>query len=242
MNADFEKVKLRLPDQSFAKDIVCFIVFGSSVTNHTMGMLPDDVDVCVVVKNRDADLFQICNFIFSSFKKPDFRVYFQDEIDSNLPFMDVGIGVFAMEYFANGISLFGENIFIEKSSKIGKTKLRESYLNKIFEYIIRIRVAYISKNSTYEYKMWHLRKYIIRLSIDILLYNGHIRYNDLKKLSKHDIIGLCKKHGILKKESIVNFEDMGNMWDLFQEINLYVVNYHTRGIRNKIKKLFEFIF
>lgn len=240
MNADFENVKLKLPDQSFAKDIVCFIVFGSSVTNHTMGMAPDDVDVCVVVKNRDADLFQISDFTFSSFKKPDFRIYFQDEIDSNLPFMDVGIGVFAMEYFANGISLFGENIFIKKSSKIGRAKLRESYLNKIFEYIIRIRVAYISKNLTYEYKMWHLRKYIIRLSIDILLYNGHIRYNDLKKLSKHDIVALCKKYRIVKKESIVDFENLENMWALFQEINLYVVQRHSNGVKNKIKKLFGF--
>lgn len=238
MDADFENVKLKLPDQPFSKDIVCFIVFGSSVTNHTMGMIPDDVDVCVVAKNRNADLLQISDFIFSSFKKPDFRIYFQDEINSNLPFMDVGIGVFAMEYFASGISLFGENIFIEKLSKISKSKLRESYLNKIFEYIIRIRVAYISKNFTHEYKMWHLRKYIIRLLIDILLYNGHIIYTDLKRLSKYDIIDLCKKYRILKKESVIDFENLENMWALFQEINLYVVGYHTYRIRNKVEEYF----
>lgn len=241
MNADFESVKQKLPEQLFAKDIVCFIVFGSSVTNHTMGMVPDDVDVCVVVKNRDADLLQISDFIFSCFKKPDFRVYFQDEIDSDLPFMDVGIGVFAMEYFASGVSLFGKNIFIEKLSKISRRKLRESYLNKIFEYIIRIRVAYISQNSTHEYKMWHLRKYIIRLSIDILLYNGHIVYADLKKLSKYDIINLCKKYGIIKTESGVDFENLENMYVLFQEINLYLVHDHSRGIMSRVKRLIGFI-
>ena len=110
-----------------------------------MGKVSDDVDICIVVNNRKADLHQISEFIFTNFKKPDFRIYFQDEIDSNLQFMDIGVGVFAMEYFANGVALFGENIFIKKLSKINKFKLKESYLNKIFEYVIRIRVAYISK-------------------------------------------------------------------------------------------------
>lgn len=145
--------------------------------------------------------------------------------------MDVGVGAFAMEYFANGISLFGENIFIEELSKVGKAKLKESYLNKIFEYIIRIRVAYISKKTTYEYKMWHLYKYTIRLSIDILLYEEYIVYGDLKKLTKFEILSLCKKHDIISNNTKVDFENLENMYELFQEINLYVVRYHTKNTK-----------
>ncbi|MEK7115723.1 MAG: hypothetical protein AAB862_02125 [Patescibacteria group bacterium] len=232
MNKDFEGVKKDLPTQSFAKDLVCFIVFGSSVVNANMGKVSDDVDICIVVNNRKADLHQISEFIFTNFKKPDFRIYFQDEIDSNLQFMDIGVGVFAMEYFANGVALFGENIFIKKLSKINKFKLKESYLNKIFEYVIRIRVAYISKNSTYEYKMWHIYKYVIRLSIDILLYNGYITYSNLKNLTKNEIVNLCKEYGIIKKDTIIDFNSLEKMYELFQEINLYVVNSHTGKIKS----------
>ncbi len=124
MNKDFEAVKRDLPAQPFAKDLVCFVVFGSSVVNSNMGKPPGDVDVCIVVNSRETDLHRISEFIFGHFEKPDFRIYFQDEIDSNLQFMDVGVGVFAMEYFANGVSLFGENIFIGKLSKIRKSKLK----------------------------------------------------------------------------------------------------------------------
>ncbi len=227
MNKSFESVKRDLPAQPFAKDLVCFIVFGSSVVNANMGKVPDDIDVCVVANSRDTDLKQISEFIFFCFKKPDFRIYFIDEIDSDLQFMDVGVGVFAMEYFANGISLFGDNIFIKKLSGISKDKLKESYLNKIFEYIIRIRVAYISKNSSGEYKMWHIHKYVIRLSIDILLYNGYITYGDLKDLTKYQILNLCKRYGVIKKDTLIDFEDLEKMYALFKEINLYVVKSHT---------------
>ncbi|MEK7608453.1 MAG: hypothetical protein AAB495_02650 [Patescibacteria group bacterium] len=228
MSRGFEEVKRSLPNQPFAEDLVCFIVFGSSVVNANMEKAPDDVDVCVVASNRRADLRQISEFIFDSFEKPDFRIYFQDEIDSDLQFMDVGIGVFAMEYFANGITLFGENIFIKKLPQISKLKLKESYLNKIFEYIIRIRVAYIAKTSTYEYKMWHIYKYVIRLLIDILLYNDYIVYGDLKKMTKMEIIDLCKNKGIIRKDVEIDFTNLEKMYKLFEEVNLYVVNAHTR--------------
>ena len=227
MNKDFETVKAELSIQSFSKDMVCFIVFGSSVVNYNMGKVPDDVDICVVVNSRDADLGKISEFIFESFKKPDFRIYFQDEIDSELQFMDVGIGMFAMEYFANGIALFGVNIFIDKVKNVNKDKLKESYLNKIFEYIIRIRVAYLSKKLTHEYRMWHIHKYVIRLLIDILLYEERIAYSDLKNITKYQIIELSKQHCILKNDTVVDFNSLEWMYELFKEINVYVVNSHT---------------
>ncbi|MBI3633306.1 MAG: NUDIX hydrolase [Candidatus Vogelbacteria bacterium] len=227
LHRDFQAVKKDLPSQSFAKDLTCFIVFGSSVVNNNMGKVPDDVDVCVVVKNRDADLHKISEYIFSSFKKPDFRIYFQDEVDSDLQFVDVGIGVFAMEYFANGVALYGKNIFVDKLKTVSKTKLKESYLNKIFEYILRIRVAYVAKTSTHEYKMWHIHKYVIRLSIDILLYNGFIDYGDLKDLTKYEIINLCKKYAMVSDNTEVDFENLVSMYELFEEISLYVVKSHA---------------
>lgn len=240
MRDEFIKVKYDLPNQSFVKDLVCFICFGSSVVNNNMGKIPDDIDVCVVVNNRVADLHAISEFIFLSFNKPDFRIYFQDEIDSKLPFMDKGVGVFAAEYFANGISLYGENIFIRKSKELSRKKLKESYLNKIFEYIIRIREVHVSKNSTEEYKIWHIHKYVIRLSIDILLYEGAIKYDELKHLTKYKIVELCKKKGIVRGETLVDFDDADKMYELFREINLYVVRYHTSRpikIRNQISRL-----
>lgn len=225
---EFEEIKRNLPNQPFSRELVCFIVFGSNVVNNNTNRMPDDIDVCIVVKNRTADLKQISAYIFSKFKKPDFRIYILDEINNNLNFVDVGIGVFAIEYFANGVTLYGENIFIEKQKLINKKKLKDSYLNKIFEYILRIRVAYLSKNVTQEYKMWHIDKYAIRLLIDILLYRGHIIYSDLKNFTKTNIYDLGRKHKIIKKDRKINFDDLENMYELFSEINQNVVRFHSK--------------
>ena len=224
MNMEFSLVKELLAKQPFSKDLVCFIVFGSSVVNSNMGNAPQDVDVCVVVKNRNADLQSITEFIFKCFPGPDYRIYFQDEIDSRLPFMDKGVGVFAMEYFANGMSLFGDNIFINKLNEIDKNKIKESYLNKIFEYVVRIREVRYSLSFDGKYRFWHIHKYIIRLIVDILLYKGIISYKELTHKSKHDLLELSKINGIVSKDTVVNFDSSVSLYALYDEVNMYLVD------------------
>lgn len=226
MNTDFETVKSLLPKQSFVKDLECFVVFGSSVVNSTMGNAPQDVDVCVVTHNRDADLQSITEFIFKCFPGPDYRIYFLDELKSKLPFMDKGVGIFALEYFANGISLYGENIFIDLLQKADKRKLKESYLNKIFEYVIRIREVKHSLAYDGKYKLWHIHKYSIRLLIDILLYKDILEYCELKNKTKFDLVELAKDSGIIPKDINVNFDSSNSLYQLFDKINLYLVETH----------------
>lgn len=226
MNESFEKIGDLLPKQFFATDIECFLVFGSSVVNNTMGNSPQDVDVCVVVRNRTADLQSITEFIFKYFPGPDYRIYFLDELNSSLPFMDKGVGVFAMEYFADGVSLYGENIFINLLKNVDKNRLKESYLNKIFEYVIRIREVKHSLAYDGKYKLWHIHKYSMRLIIDILLYNEIIQYQDLKKNTKFELFELAKKFNIIPSDTVINFDSSISLYQLFDNVNLYLVNSH----------------
>jgi hypothetical protein len=221
---DFNTVKELLPKQPFVKDLNCFIVFGSSVANSNMGKAPQDVDVCVVVNNRNADLQSVTEFIFKCFPGPDYRIYFLDELNSKLPFMDKGVGVFAMEYFANGISLYGKNIFSEMIKNVDKIKLKESYLNKIFEYVIRIRETRYSLAHDGKYRFWHIHKYLIRLIIDILLYEEVIRYEDLRYKSKYELIEHAKDAGIIPQEVEVNFDSSNSLYLVFDTINRYLVS------------------
>jgi len=221
---DFNIVKDLLTKQPFSKDLSCFIVFGSSVANSNMGNTPQDVDVCVVVNNREADLQSITEFIFKCFPGPDYRIYILDEIESQLPFMDKGVGLFAMEYFANGISLFGKNIFIDELKKVDTNKLKDSYMDKIFEYIIRIREVRFSLAYDGKYRFWHIHKYIIRLIIDILLYEDIIQYSDLHAKSKYELISLAKENGIIPRELEVNFDSSISLYLLYDQINLYLIN------------------
>lgn len=227
MNMDFETVRRLLPEQPFAKDITSFIVFGSSVVNSTMGSEPQDVDVCVVVQERSADLQSITEFVFKCFPGPDYRIYFLDELKSSLPFMDKGVGVFAMEYFADGISLFGKNIFVDLLKNIEPRKLRESYLNKVFEYVIRIREVKHSLAYDGKYKMWHIQKYLVRLVIDVLLHDGILTYADLKNKTKYDLMNLIAKSGLLKSSDHINFDSSNSLYAAFDEINMNLVKRYS---------------
>ena len=219
----FDEVKKQLPKMTFADDLMCFIVFGSSVVNANKDKKPGDCDICVVVKNRDVNLKKIANFIFSYFNQPDYRIYFMDEIESSLPHMDYGVGVFSIEYFAHGRSLFGENIFKELLVKTDKEKLKESYLNKISEYIIRIRRAYISPNNNSEYKYWHTYKYVLRLMIDILLYKEIINYGQMLYTDRDEILTLCKKIGLVSERVRVDFSDTESIYKLFEALNKSII-------------------
>lgn len=226
MNTDFETVKKLLSTQSFASDLECFIVFGSSVVNNTAINNPEDVDVCIVVRSRESDLQSITEFVFKCFPGPDYRIYFLDELGSQLPFMDKGVGLFAMEYFANGISLWGENIFVKLLETADREKIRESYLNKIFEYVIRIREVKYSLAHDGKYKLWHIHKYSVRLVIDILLYNGILKYENLKDKTKMDLFNMARDLGVFPEGFVVNFDSSNSLYELFDYINLYLVDEH----------------
>ena len=227
-NTPFELTRLKLLNQKFLKDIDCFILYGSSIKNVNFNNAPDDTDICIVINNRNIDLELLSEFIFDNFLNPDFRVYFRDEVDSNLDFVEIGVGMFSVEYFANGFSLYGENIFKDKLSKIDKEKYIESHLNKIFEYFLRIRHEYMSKSNTYEYKRRYIHKYVIRLLRSILLSSGYVTYTQLQNNSKEQIIDLSKKAGIIKNDFKVNFDSTKELYNLFKEINEYIVQKYSK--------------
>lgn len=227
MSGVFASIAEDIASQPFAPDVESFIVFGSNIWNQVMGATPGDTDICIVVNNRDTDLERITDFLFSRFTNPDYRIYFKDEVESDLQFMDKGVGVLALEYFSLGTVLYGENIFIEKLKRVNRAQLKESYLNKIFEYIVRIREAHFSKRNSIEYKHWHINKYIVRLLIDLLLYYDYISYPSLQHLTKQDIIERAKQAGILSQNTVVDFEDTHKLYAVFEEINKWVVAAHT---------------
>ncbi len=226
-NTSLGQVRQKLLQQKFIKDIGCFILYGSYLENFNFNRKPDDTDICIVANNRHIDLELVAEFIFDNFENPDFRVYFKDEVESKLDFVEVGVGLFSLEYFAHGFSLYGENIFKEKIKNIDKQKYIASHLNKIFEYFLRIRREYMSKKNTYEYKRRYVSKYVIRLLRSILLATGLATYVQLQNLTKEQIVDMAKKEGIVKQDFIVNFDSTKELYYLFEEINEYVIKKYS---------------
>ena len=218
------EIRRKLLSEKIVKYIECFIIYGSSVKNLNTSYAPADTDICIVLNDRDIDLELLSEFLYNNFEKPDFTIYFRDEIDSGLPFTDKGAGVFSLEYFSHGFSIYGQNIFKEKLLALDKNAYIESHLSKILEYILRIRNEYISKESSYQAKKRFINKYIIRILRSIFLSSGIANYEELQDLSREQLIEISIKKNIIPQNTVVNFDSLKEMFVLFENINRYVLD------------------
>lgn len=231
MNLNFEKIKENLLLTNFVDNILCFIVYGSSVNNQSYIRKSNDVDLCLVFKDRNLDLEEVSNFIYANFEKPDFTIYFRDEVYSTMPFRDTGIGFFCIEFFANGVLIHGENIFKEKLLKLGREKYKFGHIEKIFEYILRIRRGYYSKIfSSREEKSGFLNKYITRLLRSVLLYYDYSTYLELENMQQNQIYMLAKNCNIISNKNGPIFSSDISMYQVFEEINLYIVKRNSVSV------------
>lgn len=218
------EIRNKLLSEKIVKYIECFIIYGSSVKNLNTSYVPADTDICIVLNDRDIDLELLSEFLYNNFEKPDFTIYFRDEIDSSLPFTDKGAGVFSLEYFSHGFSIYGQNIFRDKLLTLDRSIYIESHLSKILEYILRIRNEYISKESSYQAKKRFINKYIIRILRSIFLSSGIANYEELHDLSKEQLIQLSIKENIIPQNTVANFDSVKEMFVLFESINHYVLD------------------
>ena len=228
MQINIEKITDGLLLTSFIDKIKCFIIYGSSVNNKSSLRKSNDVDMCIVLKDRSADLKELSRYLYGNFDNPDFVIYFEDEILSGLPFRDTGVGLFCVEFFAHGVLVWGENIFKEKLAVLDKLEYQKSHLDKIFENILRIRRGYNSKTMSGEEKLIFLNKYTVRLLRGILLYSEHQTYLELEQMEKDEIWDACKSLGVLSEDQMTVYSDPESLYSAFEEISLYVVKQHTK--------------
>jgi Nucleotidyltransferase domain len=216
---DTAKLVSEINLQRFKSNLVCVIVFGSSIQNK---FTPNDIDLCIVFKERLKDeLVEVGKFIKKNFHNPDLTIYYLDELKSNLPFRDIGNGVFALDYLSGGMCLIGENIFTALLKNVNIEKYKESLLEKMFDYILRLRSVYCSSKSN-KYKKDYFKKYLHRIIIDILLYNGFC-YNSLSQLSREEAFQLATSKMILTPTK-KNINSLGALFAIYEELNVFLIN------------------
>ncbi|MCX6716488.1 MAG: hypothetical protein NTV72_01025 [Candidatus Taylorbacteria bacterium] len=217
---DIEIIKENIKKQEFSKKVCCFIIFGSSI--RTTGT-PKDSDIAIVLNDLDVDVNEISSFIFDNFINPDFTIYLKDEIESKLPFVDVGNGFFALNYLARGICIYGKNIFKEKLEKIDVVKYKESLLTKAFEYILRLRIVYFSQKYDESYKFDYFQKYVTRLIRMILLYREYLNYDNIDNFTRVELLEYAKLKSIFIENYNFGSISLNDYLKMFKEADKYII-------------------
>lgn len=177
-------------------NISCFIIFGSLVNIPSL-TLNKDIDFCIVLKSRDESLLiAVKKYINDHFIDPDVTIYYADELNSNLPFRDIGNGLFALEYLALGTLIYGINIFSQLLSKVSRQEYKKSLIEKIFDYILRIRRTYVIEKDEGD-KLNYIKKYLSRLLVDLMIYLDLESLSNLSSLTKEEIFERAIKFEIL---------------------------------------------
>lgn len=191
---------------SLRDDVECYLIFGSLVSIPSL-VLNRDIDLCIVLKNRsERALEHLGYYLKSNFIEPDATVYFSEELESSIPFRDIGNGLFALEYFALGTLIHGKNIFFDMLNSISKIEYKRSLLEKIFDYILRLRRCFLVETDISALASYS-EKYLQRVLIDILLYIDMESLSVLSKESQFLIFNRCAFAGLFPFEYFTSLND-----------------------------------
>ncbi|HXK35457.1 MAG TPA: hypothetical protein VJZ52_00185 [Candidatus Paceibacterota bacterium] len=190
-----KKLVLALKESEIYGNIVSLIVFGSQAYQADDGV--NDEDFCLVLRERKQnDLTVIAEVFRKEFKNLDITVYYERELDGTLPFRDIGTGCFALHYFALGEAVIGKNIFIKKHQELPRKLYRQSLKEKMFDYLLRLRRAYIIYESKKKL-VAYFRKYTARLLIDLMIYKNPSVLGSVIRRSPEETLLEAKKLKII---------------------------------------------
>ena len=175
-----------------SNNIKCFLFYGSFFTKNLKDIT--DSDIIVVLKDMKEGKKELSDYIYNNFPNPDLHVYSTEEIENDLAFH---MREYILEYLSKGYTLYGENVFEKKFSRVTQRQYRESILVRSFTHVQMVRKIYFNTNYGIDHKSFYVKKYIIRLSKNILLFKGLNTYDELDYLSDEQVMEIVQKNNLL---------------------------------------------
>lgn len=195
---DFRRFKREVSRLNCRRNIRCLLFYGTILKKCAK---VNDVDVIVVLKDIKSDSSALFELLFKEFENVDFHVYSIDEIEGGLSYFT---REYITEYLSKGYCIYGENVFKTLYKKVTRRQYRRSILIRSIEHVQMVRKVLFSKKYSLPYKYFFLRKYIIRLSKNILLFKRIMNYDDLSVLTDTQILSTMKSYGLIPVNSTLS--------------------------------------
>ncbi len=181
MQNKIEIIKKEIKSLEIASNIVCLILYGSVTTNAEN---PDDLDGIIVVKEITPALDELFYLLKLHFTKLDFNIYSKYEVENNISYFT---REFKLEYLAKGLCILGENIFMSIYSLVTEKQYKFSLLVRSIEHLQLVRQKYFFGLKSEEEKYKYLKKYLVRISKNILLFYGKFTHTTVNELTDSQV-------------------------------------------------------
>lgn len=207
MSEEFLKLKNDIESLLLQHNLVSFLLYGSVLTSRNNA---HDLDGIIIVKKVDDSLKSLFKLLENKYKKLDFNIYTEDEILSNLSFYT---REFKLEYLAKSLCLYGNNILEQEFLKVDNFKYRQSILIRSIEHVQLVRQKYFLSLDPDSVKLVYLKKYLIRICKNILLFKGAYNYTQVNLLEEDEIEKVLAEHEILL--SSISLRDLNSVEECF---------------------------
>lgn len=169
------------------KRIVNLLHYGSSATGRNFTE-KSDLDLYLILDSPQSDDIKHLKSIILENPKLDFSLQYESILERKgvNNFQHGNHGIFFLFYLATADSLIGENYFAKRLAQVDLTKEKLSLLYQIEEYFWRLSKWYLYEIDS----VWILyyQKYILRVCIDMLLFEDLMPYREVSALSHLEII------------------------------------------------------
>lgn len=210
MSEEFLKLKNDIESLLLQDNLVSFLLYGSVLTSRNNAY---DLDGIIIVKKVDDSLKSLFKLLENKYKKLDFNIYTEDEILSNLSFYT---REFKLEYLAKSLCLYGNNILEQEFLKVDNFKYRQSILIRSIEHMQLVRQKYFLSLDPDSVKLVYLKKYLIRICKNILLFKGAYNHTEVNLLEEDEIEKVLAEHEILL--SSISLKDLNSAEEYFISI------------------------
>lgn len=202
-----------------------FVVYGSHWNGN---IIQGDLDTCIVLNSRDIKVSAIKKILRKHFTDLDIKVYYLDELHDPKLIRDINTGTLCLDYFSCGTALMGRNIFDEHFQKLSRESYERALIDKMSDYILRLRRLEINTSDNSQDAARVYRKYLSRILADILLSKKLKSLSEIRLLSPELVFMLGQELGIIKDaKPLQNIHDpsiISKYIDLREELSLVVTD------------------
>ena len=172
-------------DPAEKENQICILSYGSQHLKEDFNYNSSDYDIHVLIKHLNSKSLNFYRDIFKHYTKVDVSLLAVEDVilADKCIFQNGTQGVYFLYVLAQAKVLAGKNFYIDILDRVDSDQVKESLQFKIKEYLWKLRRLYIAES-----KILDLKKYLIRLQKDILMYKYIERIQDINRYPARSIV------------------------------------------------------
>ncbi len=148
------------------------------------------------------DFSELFQYLGKIFKNLDYFIFTEEELNKQVAFYT---REYVLEYLSKGIPLYGVNPFVDIYKKVSLVEYKRSIFIRTVAHIQLVRKVYTSSRNSFDYKLSYIKKYILRIGKNVLLFSELSDYDTLDNVSPEQLLKELHKHGFLDNYQINDF-------------------------------------